>query len=73
MFEVSRCLPTNINGAGWHVAHILNTKDRNIEWKNWSREELVRRFVRNIHPCNCYYIPKRNWHRHGPLGAPDAR
>ena len=65
MFEIGRHLPTSINDAGWHVAHILNAKDWNTDWKNWSRNELIKRFVRNIHPCNCFYVPKREWHRYG--------
>jgi hypothetical protein len=55
MFDV-RCTP-NLNTAGWHVAHILNAKDGNTDWQNWSRQELLRRFIRNVHPCNCFYIP----------------
>ena len=55
MFDV-RCTP-NISQARWHVAHILNVKDGNTNWRNWSRQELLRRFIRNVHPCNCFYIP----------------
>jgi hypothetical protein len=65
MFEVARCIPTSVNTAGWHVAHIFNTNDRNTDWQNWSRAELTRRFIRNVHPCNCFYIPKPDWHRYG--------
>jgi hypothetical protein len=65
MFEIGRCLPTQISAAGWHVAHILNAKDRNTDWINWSRAELVRRFIRNVHPCNAFYVPKPQWRRYG--------
>ena len=65
MFDIGRCLPTQISTAGWHVAHILNAKDRNTDWRNWSRDELVRRFIRNVHPCNCFYVPTSEWRRYG--------
>jgi hypothetical protein len=63
MFQVR--LPENINQAGWHVAHIFDAKDRNVTFKRWDRNELVRRTARNIHPCNYFYIPKTDWQRHG--------
>jgi hypothetical protein len=63
MFDVR--LPTTMNAAGWHVAHILNTKDYNTDWRHWSRDELTRRFIRNVHPCNCFYVPKTGWHAYG--------
>lgn len=70
MFEIGRRIPQNINTAGWHVAHILNAKDGNAGWRKWSREDLVRRFVRNLHPANCFYIPKQGWGRYG--GDPEV-
>ena len=63
MFE-SR-LPESISSAGWHVAHIFDAKDRNTAYEQWDRAELVRRMVRNIHPCNYFYIPKVDWQRYG--------
>jgi hypothetical protein len=63
MFDVR--LPDNINQAGWHVAHIFDVKDRNVDFHQWHRNELTRRMARNIHPCNYFYIPKREWQRHG--------
>jgi hypothetical protein len=63
MFRVR--LPENINNAGWHVAHIFNAKDRNVDFRRWGHDELVRRTARNIHPCNYFYIPKREWQRYG--------
>jgi hypothetical protein len=65
MFEAGRQMPGNINTAGWHVAHILNAKDRDVDWPGWARQELVRRFVRNLHPANCFYIPKPEWRGYG--------
>lgn len=64
-FEVARLLRHNINTAGWHVAHIYNAKDRNLTWEEWDRNELIRRFVRNLHPCNCFHVPKEGWHAFG--------
>ena len=54
-----------INGAGWHVAHIFNAKDGNVGYLDWTRTELARRFIRNIHPCNCFFVPKAEWVRYG--------
>jgi hypothetical protein len=65
MFEVGRLVPSNINVARWHVGHIFDAKDRNVDWESWDRAELARRFIRNIHPCNCFYIPHVGWQRYG--------
>lgn len=65
MFDVAQRITTNVSAAGWHVAHIYNVNDRNTDWRNWTRAELVRRFIRNVHPCNCFYIPKAGWRRYG--------
>lgn len=65
MFEVARSIPTSVSAAGWHVAHIFGAKDGNAASDSWSREELRRRFLRNFHPCNIFYIPKTNWQRNG--------
>jgi hypothetical protein len=65
MFQTTRQLRPNINTAGWHVAHIYNAKDRKTNWREWTREDLVRRFIRNVHPCNCFYVPKTEWQRYG--------
>jgi hypothetical protein len=54
-----------VSTAGWHVAHIFPTKDGNVRYEEWSRAELTRRFVRNLHPCNCFYVPKVDWLRYG--------
>ena len=55
----------NINLAGWHVAHIFDVKNGDVSFAAWDRTELVRRTVRNIHPCNYFFIPKQDWQRHG--------
>ena len=68
MFDVS--LSEHINKAGWHVAHIYYAKDGNTDYQEWNHRELAWRMVRNIHPCNYFYIPKTNWQRYG--GHPDV-
>lgn len=55
----------SVNTSGWHVAHILPAKNGDTDWRRWSREGVVRRFVRNLHPCNCFYLPKIDWQRFG--------
>lgn len=63
MFEIK--LKETINSAGWHAAHIFNAKDYNTDYSNWGKEELIKRTVRNIHPCNYFFIPKLNWQENG--------
>lgn len=67
MFRVK--LPETINSAGWHVAPIYEAKDDNTDYPNWSAEALVWRAVRNLHPCNYFYIPKTDWKKHGGQAA----
>jgi hypothetical protein len=62
-FEVAR-FPT-VSTAGWHVAHILDAKDGNTSWNSWTRLDVARRFIRNIHPLNIFYVPKTDWRRVG--------
>ena len=64
-YDVHRAVPASINTAGWHVAHIWPVKDGNTEWRQWDRDEVVRRFIRNIHPCNCFYVPTNDWQKYG--------
>jgi hypothetical protein len=64
-FEVARQIPKNISSAGWHVAHIADVKDRNVEFSAWTRADLITRFLRNIHPCNNFPIPKLEWQKWG--------
>jgi hypothetical protein len=69
MFETARLIPRNISTAGWHVAHILNAKDRNTDWQRWTRADVAQRFFRNMHPCNCFYVPTQNWRQTGGQAA----
>lgn len=48
-----------LNAKGWYVAHILGVKNRDVRWQDWPRSAAVWRFVRNIHPCNVFYVPKK--------------
>jgi len=66
-FKVSK-YPT-ANTAGWHVAHILEAKDGNTAWKSWDHNGAVRRFIRNVHPLNIFFVSKTDWQRVG--GDPD--
>lgn len=54
-----------INAYGYHVAHIYNVKDGNIDYQNYSKQEIIKRFVRNIHPLNYFYIAKGQWRKYG--------
>lgn len=55
----------HISQAGWHVAHIFEAKDRNTDIFTWNQQELTKRMVRSIHPCNYFYIAKQNWQHFG--------
>jgi len=65
MFDVAASTGPTASAAGWHIAHIFDVKDGNTDYKQWSRAEVVDRFVRNIHPCNYFLIAKTEWHRWG--------
>lgn len=65
MFDASKKAPKSISKAGWYVAHIFPVKDRDVLYQGWGREELSRRFLRNIHPCNHFYVPKMKPQRYG--------
>jgi hypothetical protein len=65
MFDVTRVLDASINTAGWHVAHIYEVGDRDTDFRHWTRAQLVRRFIRNIHTCNHFFVPLANWQRYG--------
>lgn len=58
-----------LNQAGFHAAHILPAKNRNVDWERWSHKELARRMLVNIHPCNMFLVAKEGWTRNG--GRPD--
>lgn len=65
MFDVPRLKIRPLNDAGWHIAHLQDVKDRNSNFSTWSRAELKRRFLRNVHPCNYVPLPHVNWQRYG--------
>jgi hypothetical protein len=58
-----------LNQAGYHAAHILSAKNGNTDWQNWTRAELARRMLVNIHPCNVFLVAKQEWQSNG--GRPD--
>ena len=63
--DVQRTCGPTANAAGWHVAHLFNVKDGRTDFTQWERTEVVARFVRNIHPCNYFLLPKTDWQRWG--------
>ncbi|MDQ6829702.1 MAG: hypothetical protein M3081_12645 [Gemmatimonadota bacterium] len=65
LFEVAANSAPTANAAGWHVAHVFPVKDGDTEHLAWPRRDLIRRFVRNIHPCNYFLVPKAEWRRWG--------
>lgn len=65
LFDVAATTPPTANAAGWHIAHILPVKDGDTDYPRWRRAEVVRRFVRSVHPCNYFPIAKTGWHRWG--------
>ncbi|WP_459080137.1 hypothetical protein [Mesorhizobium sp. A623] len=54
-----------LNQAGFHAAHILTAKNRDIDWQSWSRDEVARRMMVNLHPCNVFLVAKQEWARNG--------
>jgi hypothetical protein len=56
-----------INKARYHVAHLFDVQAGrdNSEPEGWSRREVEIRFLRNIHPCNAFYVPIPKWHSYG--------
>lgn len=65
LFDVAATAPPTANAAGWHIAHILPVKDGDIDYLRWRRADVVRRFVRSVHPCNYFPIAKTEWQRWG--------
>ena len=63
MFDLK--VSSHISQAGWHVAHIFDAKDRNTDIFSWDKQELTKRMVCSIHPCNYFYIAKQNWQKFG--------
>lgn len=66
-FQVVRL--ATLNQAGYHAAHILSAKNGDVDWQMWTRAELARRMLVNIHPCNLFLVAKCEWMRSG--GRPD--
>lgn len=58
-----------LNQEGYHAAHILPAKNGSTDWQSWTREELARRMLLNIHPCNVFLVAKQDWQLNG--GRPD--
>jgi hypothetical protein len=52
-----------INKAGYHVAHLFDVQNGrdNRDPGGWSTREVEIRFLRNIHPCNAFYVPLAKW------------
>jgi hypothetical protein len=73
MFDVGKRLAPslNINAKGWHVAHLHDAKNGDTGYEDWNRAELIRRFIRNLHPCNFFYMPKLRPQTYG--GGPDEK
>jgi hypothetical protein len=63
--DVARTCPPTASGAGWHIAHIFSVNDRRTEWERFTRLEVMRRFVRSVHPCNYFLLPTPEWQRWG--------
>jgi hypothetical protein len=56
--QISKILPDNVSQAGWYVAHIRPAKNGDTDYRAWDRKELIWRFLRNLHPCNFFLVPK---------------
>ncbi len=65
IFQIKKHVKQTINDFGWHIAHAYNAKNGDINYRAWDRDELARRFIKNIHPCNCFYIAKPAWQIYG--------
>ncbi len=65
LFDVKSQLPVNINANGWHVAHIFDVKTGDTNYRRWTHADLVGRFLRNVHPCNYFFVPKQDWQKWG--------
>lgn len=65
MFDVASSSAQVPSKSGWHIAHILPVKDRNTHYRQWTRRDLVRRFIRNVHPANYFLLPNTDWQRLG--------
>lgn len=61
MFEVNRAGCAAINRQGWYVAHLVPAKfgRRGARLETWTPEMAAQAFLRNLHPANHFYLPKR--------------
>ena len=49
----------NMNRFGWYVAHIYSAKNGDTAFQKWDHAEVVQRFLRAIHPCNIFFVPRQ--------------
>ncbi len=63
MFRIPKV--DTLNRAGYHLAHIIPAKNLDTNWQSWSKSELERRFLLNVHPCNWFPIAKTDWRTNG--------
>jgi hypothetical protein len=63
--DVKKLCGLTANDAGWHTAHIFNVNNGRTTFAEWSRLEVIARFVRNVHPCNYFLLPKTDWQQWG--------
>ena len=57
MFDIKKQVRVSMNDFGWYVAHLYPAKNRDTDWKAWSRAEVQRRFYLTLHPCNIFFVP----------------
>jgi hypothetical protein len=50
-----------LNATNYHAAHLVEAKNGKTDWEDWTRKELYRRVLVNIHPCNMVLIAKTDW------------
>jgi hypothetical protein len=65
LFDVARAIPESISAHGWHVAHIFGVKTGDTDYTRWRRSDVRARFLRNIHPCNYFFVATTGWQRWG--------
>lgn len=63
--DVPKTCGLTANAAGWHTAHIFNVNNGRTDFAQWSRVEVIGRFIRKVHPCNYFLLPKTNWQQWG--------